>query len=218
MSTSLAPAADRIDRLHTWLDVNQGLGVWLTGFATLALALGVIFAWFSLRDARKTRHAQLVADFSKRWDSEEILASSKLGREFGPHGLVELTNKLYGPNASAPPNPSNLADWYQALMWPNLLETVGVMVHDGALPRRMVYRMWGGPIIDAWRQDFSPAIAAHRQQKRDENIFRYFEWLAGEMEAQRAKGERIWRMSGPVGAAISDAAYRNRAAESADSS
>jgi hypothetical protein len=211
--------------LTTWLTANQSYAVWLTGAATTALAVGVFFAWSAVRDARQTRHAQLLADFSRRWDDSEIISSVREGREYGAAGLVSLTEALYGVDPPTDPSSpefrrwhENLADWFEALKWPNLLETIGVMVHAGALPRQMVYRMWGGPIVDAWRNDWAPAVIVHRRQKADENIFRYFEWLAGEMHREQLaeRREATLSPSDGIGAAIADASSRGREAESAD--
>lgn len=215
---------DPLDRFHDWLNINQGLGVWLTGGATMGLVVGVIFAWFALRDARKTRHAQLLADFSSRWDSKEMNESAALGRAFAPKGLVELSNKIYGPDSQHPAHPddlekwkANLADWYIAIAWPNLLETVGVMVHAKALPRELVYQLWGGPIIDAWSRDWELATVAHRDHLGDDNVFRYFAWLAEKMNEERRR-DAFYAAAGkpgPVGPAISAASSQGWAAGSA---
>jgi hypothetical protein len=177
--------------LNHWLTQHDAAAAWLTALGTLGLAAGVAFAWFALRDARQTRHAQLLADFSKRWDDSEILRAVNLARDYGPQGLVALTNKLFGTEAPIPPDPDNVADWDDALKWPNLLETIGVMVKEGALPKTMVFGMWGGPIVNAWRNHWEDATFAHRRQKNDADIFIYFEWLAGEMERERARGRAI---------------------------
>lgn len=58
-------------RLSEWLVDHEALGTWLTGIATLALAVGVIVAWSSLRDARQTRRAGLLADLSRRFDEPD---------------------------------------------------------------------------------------------------------------------------------------------------
>jgi hypothetical protein len=202
--------------LHVWLVHNEGLGTWLTGLATMGLAIGVVFAWSALRDARKTRHAQLLAVFSERFDDDSMNESAKLGRAFGPASLVQLSEKLYGSDAQHPPDPAdveawkaNIDDWFSVTKWPNLLETIGVMVHAGALPRALIYRMWGGPIIDAWRRDWEKAVVAHRGHMDDANIYRYFEWLAEQMEKEREIDVRA------RSATTSVAESEERAAESA---
>jgi hypothetical protein len=126
---------------------------WITAVATAILALGVVFAWGALEDARRTRHAHLVAEFSLRWDSADIVKSTQLGNEFSSAALEELAAKI-GPKGKRPQDPdseefkkfqANVADWDSVAQWPNLLETIGVMVSVGALPADMVYRVWAAP-------------------------------------------------------------------------
>lgn len=55
----LLASANWAAHLHHWLNTNDGIALWLTGIATTTLAIGVLFAWRALQDARQTRHAQL---------------------------------------------------------------------------------------------------------------------------------------------------------------
>lgn len=197
-----------------WLEVHAAWAVWLTGAATAFLVVGIALAWSTLRDARTTRHAELLAEFSHRWDSAEIIESAKQGREYGVDGLLEITTALYGESASDPPDPRVLAEWYEVLKWPDLLETLGVMVHAGAIPKDMIYGIWGGPIIDAWERDWKLATLTHRDQKEDRNVFIYFQWLVREMKRE-GRREAFYvdaRRTGPVGAAIAAASYPGSAA------
>ncbi|HZT45089.1 MAG TPA: hypothetical protein VFA24_02820 [Gaiellaceae bacterium] len=177
------------------------MAVWLTGISTGVLAVGVFVAWVALSDAKKTRHAQLVAEFSARWDSRAILLSLRLGRDYGPVGLAELADKVLGVDS---PDADNLRDWYRVSEWSNLLETIAVMVKDGALPSRMIYRMWGGTIITAWHRDWKLCAQRQRDKLGDDNILRYLEELAGVMRDEQKREQ----LAGPIGAAILDAAYQ----------
>jgi hypothetical protein len=229
LQAMLVVAAMRHKGLGHWLTVNESFALWLTGVATAGLAIGVIFAWFALRDARQTRHAQLLSDFSLRWDSRAMNRSAALGGEFGPEGLVKLSNKIYGPDNEQPPLPpaeldkwkANLRDWYTVIAWPNLLETIGVMVNAGALPRRLVYRLWGSTIVSAWDRDWRLAAVAHRERLGgDTNIFEYFEWLAEQMsvESELDRLQGVADRRSPVGAAISAAASQDWAGAAAGTS
>lgn len=214
-------------RLELWLVNHEALGTWVIGAATLILAASVIVAWFALRDAKKTRHAELLAEFSLRWDGDDIDDSAALGREFGAQGLAELSDRLYGPKAVDPRASAdelqkyraNLADWFKVIRWPNLIETIGVMVRAGALPHRLVYRTWGGTIIEEWRHYWERPAVAHRIHKNDDDAFKYFEWLAKRMERERKWERRRTKLlrRGSTRSVISGAASQDHAAEPADS-
>jgi hypothetical protein len=188
-----------------WLLDHETLAVWITGVATGSLAIGVLVAWVALYDAKRTRHAQLVSDFSLRWDSEEILKSVQLGRKFQSDGLAELATKLFGPNAARPPDPENAENWATVCKWSNLLETVGVMVAERNLPRRTVFRMWGGNILSAWTL-WAECADAQRDHLNDRDVLQYFGKLAEAMESEREAEERRRNRPGPIGDAIIRAA------------
>lgn len=212
------------ERADARLIQHEALGTWLIGLATVALVIGVIFAWWAVKDARQTRHVQLLADFSQRWESDELADADRFAREFGPEGLAQLRDRLYGPNAIDPraggeeleKYGANLVDWFRVIKWPNLLEAVGVMANAGAIPTRLVYRMWGGTIIDAWRRDWEHAAKANRAHLKDPEVFRYFEWLVRQMEYERERESRRPR-PGPIGAAILAGASQDQVDEAARS-
>lgn len=195
LAGSHAPALDdhhgHTDSL-VWIAAIAGL---LTAVATTAL---VVIAWRALasvqaardglRDARDTRHAQLLADFSARFDSRTMKRSDALAREFGPDGLAALSDRIYGPHKLDPTDPlqvdrwrENLKDWQRCIEWPNLLETIGVMIDAQVLPEALIRRMWRTTILAAWDLWKKPT-EAHRGHLNDQEIFRNFQRLAEGME------------------------------------
>jgi hypothetical protein len=184
-----------------WLLDHETAAVWLTGVSTGILAIGVLLAWYALFDAKRTRHAQLVSDFSLRWDSQEIIEAVGVSRNIGSDGLFQLATDLFGPGAARPADPQKAADWSTASKWCNLLETVGVMVEEKNLPRRTVFRMWGGNIRGAWTL-WAKCAEVQREDLKDHDILQYFQKLAGAMEIERQNEERRRKTPGPIGAAI----------------
>jgi hypothetical protein len=173
------------DPLVTWLIGHEALAAWTTALATLLLAAGVFVAWFSLRDDKKTRHAQLITELSRRMNGQAVTEARRLANDYGRDNLGELAARLFGPNAPHPPDPQNVADWDKLDQFSNLLEMIGVLVRDGALPPHMVFQMWGIVIISAGAQ--WEAATAVLTDHVDPTIYRYFVWLVAAMKREQAK-------------------------------
>jgi hypothetical protein len=218
-----------------WLHDHETWAVWGTGIGTIILATGVLVAIGQLRDARMTRHMELLADLTKRWDEPAIIESVEEGRKYGRTGLIALVQKLNQPVPTeedlagsfierqrqlrdlADARDEDLDDWLTALKWPFLLETMGVLAFQKAIPVKTVYQVWGLPITEAWENEWSEVAAFQRSAKQDDNLFRYFRWLADKMKEEQRKDRAFAttyqraRQSGPVGAAIAVAWFRTLA-------
>jgi hypothetical protein len=173
------------DPLVTWLMDHEALAAWTTALATLLLAAGVFVAWFALRDDKKTRHAQLITELSRRMNGPAVTEARRLANDYGRDNLGELAARLFGADAPQPPDPQNVADWEKLNQFSNLLEMIGVLVRDGALPPRMVFQMWGIMIISAGAQ--WEAATTVLTDKIDPTIYRYFVWLVAAMKREQAK-------------------------------
>jgi hypothetical protein len=157
------------------------------------------YARESLDDAKKTRHAQLVTDLSRRWDDPEIIESSSLGAQHASAGILEVINRLYSP-------PPKRAGWryrrsrqkdldlyFRLFLWPNLLESIGCLLAEGAISETVVSRLWGAEIVGGW-ETFEAPVNRLRELQRDLGIYDYFENLAERMvplyEARRGAWPR----------------------------
>src|SRR6516225_3424680 len=76
---------------------------WVTAIGTaagaLVVAVAAIIALVSLNDAKRTRHASLVTELDERWNDPLTIASVKLYSKHGPHGIIDLYERLYDPDA-----------------------------------------------------------------------------------------------------------------------
>lgn len=158
----------------------------ITAGATIALAIAALLALGSLVDAKKTRHAQLVTDLSRRWDDRFMHQALVLWREYGADGTVALVDALWHP-AVTRRDPRDLRDWYRISVYPNLIETLGVYVHRDLISEELVYDLWGGSIIKAW-DEWAPAVDRLRDHTKTEQVWENFETLAGLMK-DRLRGE-----------------------------
>src|SRR6266511_2622383 len=79
-----------------WLHPKDWPG-WLTAVGTCVIAGFAIVALFSFRDARRTRHAELLSDLSRRWDEPLAADSREVAGEYDSRALVGLLTRIYEP-------------------------------------------------------------------------------------------------------------------------
>lgn len=168
----------------------------LATFCVLAAA-----AWYAkdsaktalqgLDDARRTRHAALITDLSRRWDEPLIADSRKLFGQLSREDLVGVVERVYRPISEGrswwhsfleavfvaeDTAARQLADFQTLTAWPNLIETIGVLEADGAISQDVIHQMWGGGIIGAW-DGWRDAIRAMRTHSGRPTTYQNFERL-----------------------------------------
>jgi hypothetical protein len=188
------------------IDIDLSAVEWATiliAFGTLASAaiLGITAiyiyrsaqnALLALEDARKTRHAELVTDLSRRWDEPLIAESRKLFGKKTAEELVEVVNEFYVTG-------DNDDEYYKLTAWPNLIETIGVLESDGAISPEVIHQMWGGGIIVAWA-GWCDAIQALRERAERPTTYLNFGRLAEMMEGMEPGRVSEAEASGTPGA------------------
>src|SRR6266545_7326945 len=122
-------------------------GAVATAVASFVLIVTAIFAARQLRDARRTRHGQLLTDLSRRWDEPLIVESQRVFSRYRTEQIVALVEKVYEAGGTTEQEVKDLAT-LEAL--PNLWETIGVMQIEGAISLSVIDRMWGAAITGAW--------------------------------------------------------------------
>lgn len=170
----------------------------VTAAATVGLAVFALIALGSLADARKTRHGQILAELSRRWDDRFILESAELFGVWSSSGTIKLIDALWGTEAKDPKTDeeradysSNLRAWYKLSAYPNLIETIGVFVEEDVVSEEVVYKMWGPSIALAWREWREP-VNHLRDVTRTPEVWQWFEAVGLRMarceeEARRAR-------------------------------
>jgi hypothetical protein len=151
----------------------------------------------TLKDGRRTRHAQLITQISQRWDDPEIIRASRLASEYSATGISELLQRLYAPKRrfrfgswlAKRSREQDLETYFEIFLWPNLLESVGcLLIQEEALSKESVYGLWGAEIVGTWEDVFKEPIHRLRALQGDEGIYSYFEKLASEMARLREAG------------------------------
>jgi hypothetical protein len=151
---------------------------WLFG-ATVALATFAALGLLGLLDARRTRYGGAVAEIARRWDDPDVRESFQLSREYGEEGLSELIRALF-EDPSLPRAKSDSEDWAIIGVWPNLLETIGVLMTRRVISEDIVYETWGLNIVEEWRWWERP-VTVMREVTGTPGEWRAFERLARRM-------------------------------------
>jgi hypothetical protein len=155
---------------------------------TAALVIGVVVALVTLGDARKTRHGSLLTDLSRRWDEPVIVESQRLFAALTTRGIIELVNKLY---ESGKATDEDRAQFTALEAVPNFWELLGVLHRDGAIDTRVIDRMWGDAIRNAWR-DWQSPVNRLRELTELPATYSNFQKLADDLRKYRTKR---WRRS-----------------------
>src|SRR5881275_3234816 len=114
------------------MTIGADVASWITAGSTLALAIGASWALASLRETRRDRHVQVLTDYGRRWDSEEITEARQKQLQCGDDvALAELATKWLNDPSSAP-------DFYVLLRVPNFFEDLAVISKGGRLDMRLV--------------------------------------------------------------------------------
>jgi hypothetical protein len=184
---------------------------WTTAIATTVLAVAALGALASIWDARRTRHAQIIIDFARRWDDADVNESIRAYRALGDDGVLELVQKIYPVprNLDAPgPEDRDLADYFKLIVWANVIETAGVLVSMKAINAKAIYKMWGASVASGWRSWKVP-VEHMRLYEGHTGAFRHFEQLAAEIDKCTRKekpitGREVPNESGAAAAAAPD--------------
>lgn len=154
-----------------------------TAVTALVLAITAIAVGRQLRDARRTRHGQLLTDLSRRWEEPVIIKSQRLFSAHGSEGIVKLVAKVYEQGGATD---AEVEEYTVLESLPNLWELLGVLHSDRAISLSVIDRMWGAAIINAWDEWEAPI---GRLRKATDNFSSYvnFQDLADDLREYRRR-------------------------------
>jgi hypothetical protein len=175
----------------TWTDQATAIGTIATA---IILALTAAFALGALADAKRTRHAQIVTDLSRRWDERLTTASRERAGDYDSKALLDLVDRVYDPpkSATAEQRKQDVDEFFLLGRWLNVIETIAALHADKSLDGDLIFMLWGNWIAAAWTE-WELAVNRMRQLERRPGIFRNFQVLAQEMRqrlADEIRGER----------------------------
>jgi hypothetical protein len=149
----------------------------VTAIATSVLAIGLlggfgaaIFAAQQVREERRTRQAQMAAEFFRRWNETELVETRRLvGRFKSP---AELSDAFAGYVASDAPEAYVL---YREL---DFFEQLAALESVGAFDFELIKLMIGPTLVARWEM-WQPAIMAVHGAK----VYPMFDGLVGKLRA-----------------------------------
>jgi hypothetical protein len=181
------------------VDEGTDWAAWMTGIFTAVLAIGAWVALFSLKDAKRTRHAATITDLSRRWDEPAATDARRRTGDYDAAALLGLVRRVYlpAPTATDEERLADVDELFRLGRWVNLLETIGVLFREKALSDRVIFRLWGGQIVSAWTKWEKPVVWM-RDWERRPGIYENFQcvdermrkMLARELKKSRASGGR----------------------------
>lgn len=158
---------------------------------TLAIAIGTvgsglilgataIVARGALADAQRSRHAELLVSLEGRWTNAAITQSFHTFARYTDEEVAALVERVYG-KSDYKPTDEELTDNEHLTACANFIETIGVLWDDGALTTEVIYKAWGGPIIEAWAAWHLAVPVMRKATNEGDDLYRYFQSLALEM-------------------------------------
>ena len=170
--------------------VDEGIAwpAWISaGTAVATLVIVGITVWYArkqLRDATRSRHAQLATELIRHWTEPSAVEARGLygwGRgEYSADDIEALVIKLFGPPGE-PPTEKERADWNKLALWANQVEFLGMLVSQQWITTDVVYGMWGGGIQTSWKA-WGPAVKRLREYDEEPDTYQHFEEVAREMQ------------------------------------
>jgi hypothetical protein len=160
----------------------------VTAIATCVLAIGLlggfaaaVFAAQQARETRKSREAQMAAEFFRRWDEDALLETRRLVAGF--KSADELGNAFAGFVAA------NAPEAYVLQRELDYFEQLAALERWGALDLELIKLLLGRTLVQRWEM-WKPAI----HQAYGPRVYPLFESLA-----EKLRGE----LDDPAGAARS---------------
>lgn len=133
-----------------------------------------------MRAAHKSRYGQLIMAVSSRWDDPDVIESSRLLRTQPIGAVKKLVDMLWAPGVEYRPQPY-LDLWLRLTVYPNAIEVIGVLWSEKVLLERVIFKMWGAGIINAWDL-WDDAVTQLRKHQGRPEIWHLFERVALRMK------------------------------------
>jgi len=138
--------------------------------STLGLA---IFAGQQVRESQRARHAQVAAEFLRRWDEEDLVETRRLVAQFEtPHALADAFLEYIATNSRSAYVLYRELDYFEQL---SALESVGALDFD------LINVLLDPRLVDRWRM-WKPSIDAIG----GDEVYPMFAALAAKVEANAA--------------------------------
>ena len=150
----------------------------VTAISTSLLALGLlggigaaVFAAQQVREARRSREAQMAAEFFRRWDEDSLVEARRMVNRF--NSPEELRDAYVGYVSSDAP------EAYVLFRELDFFEQLAALESQGAFDLELIKMMLGRTLIERWEM-WKPAI--HEAHGR--GVYPMFEDLVGKLRRE----------------------------------
>ena len=128
----------------------------VTAIATSILAIGLlgafaaaVFAARQVQEARKSREAQMAAEFFRRWNEDPLVQARRMVGQFeSPEALGEALAAYVAENAP---------EAYVLYREPDYFEQLAALERQGAFDFELIKLMLGRTLVDRWEM-WKPAL------------------------------------------------------------
>ena len=146
---------------------------WITAVATLLLAGGVVIAAAQLRETRQARAAETAADFTRRWESDELRASRSESGRYATD--VTLRNAVaYADEGQRTLLLRELGFW----------EDMAIAEQQGGLSLKRIELALKDLALDRWAL-WTPTIEYLRDQSPGKPVYSNFERLVERLSGKQ---------------------------------
>ncbi len=180
--------------LASWQETVTAVASGIGALGLIAAAVAVVFtrqqiiqakvqienAKQQLIEAQRSRNAQLLADISRRWDEDVMIASRRVSSALRtPKGVYKTVKRLRKKRKLA---------YFQMMREPNFLEDIAIMEAQGAIDFASLHESLGGVIVKSWER-WELAVEYLRYKQGTRVVYENFERLAQRMADADAAAE-----------------------------
>jgi hypothetical protein len=148
----------------------------VTAIATAVLALGVfgavaaaVFGAQQVREERRTRQAQMAAEFFRRWNEDSLVEARRLISDLGTREDLASAFARYVSD--------NAPEAYVLYRELDYFEQLAALEHASAFDFELIKSLVGGTLVERWEL-WAPALAA----VHGEDVYPLYRDLAARMK------------------------------------
>lgn len=155
----------------------------LTAVSTGVLTLAAVWALKQIRELRGARRGQIMADISRRWDSDELIdAKVRVATKKTPEGLRDAIAKTYTRSDA------RKAEAYRLFREANLFEDLALLQQAGVIELSTISQWIGDAVVERW-EHWQPTVNYLRELGVDSGAtYSNWERLAQDIKVYRAGG------------------------------
>jgi len=162
----------------------------LTGIGTMLIAVGLIFAAYQVREARRSRHADLAVEISRMWEDKRLVECRKKISKLS--GSDEIHDRYLAKYKAKD------AEVYVLQRELYFFEDLGTLIKMKSISLRWIDETLGGVTIERWNL-WEPTVARIRRGidgPEWPRAYENFEFLVRKLQKRRS-GRRFlhWRIT-----------------------